>query len=198
MTTPTPVLRPPNGVTLTLHLLHEGQQAAVVLGGTTQAADMTQQLASAWLTAAWQRLVRPCVINTVQCIGATVRDVSVENGDLWTLSSPPTPTGAFNDSNGVAAAAVLIKWSTIHPGRSGKGRSFLPGLASEMVDSTGRGYVPAMRTAVQTAIDDYLGDPTFGNDALRPAVISYRTGQARIIINGTLAPTIGLQRRRMR
>jgi hypothetical protein len=198
MTTPTPLARPVDGRQMTLLLDDRGQPSAVVLGALAEpSVNLVTTQAEAWIEAAWEAF-RPLVVGTVTCTGAIVRDVSIVDGRVIELGAPANPTGSGGAASSVASAATLIKWSTGGGGRSGKGRSFIPGLSQSQVGADGRSYQAGYAATVQQAVSAYLGNPGLGSQGLLPAVLSFSKGQAQVILSGGLSGTIGVQRRRMR
>lgn len=198
MTTPTGTRQPiPGGYQMTLHLLQGSQRAAVVLGaGGAGGPFMVQSDAQSWLNGTWAAF-RPYVVNTVSCVGATVR-AAVPDGTVWEFGAPATPTGGNTQGQALAAASWLIKWSTATGGRSGKGRTFLPGLPASQVAADGRTYVADAPTNAAAMITAYLTQPLFQGAGIKASVLSFRRGQGYTITAGSLAPVVGIQRRRMR
>jgi hypothetical protein len=137
--------------------------------------------------------------SAVTIVGATGRDVSSSEGQVYEVGAPATN---FNGGAGgdvtIRAASILIRWSTAQGGRSGKGRTFLPGLPRLNTSGDGRTYTPQMTGVVNGAISAYLASTTMSQQGLQPAVLSFRKGAAYPITGGALASVIGVQRRRMR
>ena len=115
------------------------------------------------------------------------------------LGPPTTPGGGISSQQpAVASASTLVKWQSTVGGRSGKGRTYIPGLAAANVTATGRTLPAAEVTRVQTALNTYLA---FGHGAaynLDPCVLSFTNGSAALITSGAVQSVIGTQRRRMR
>lgn len=197
MTTPVPRLYVPNGHQLTLNLVQAGQEAAIVLGGVTSpSAFLVKSDYEQWRDAAWSAF-RNLIVGDVTCTGATGRAVHEPAGTVTEIGAPVSPAGAKAGATPLASACTLIKWSTATGGRSGKGRTYLPGLPSSEVSAGGRTYASTHSTATATAITGYLGHAAFAG-ALKPAVLSFRKGAAYQITGGAISPIIGVQRRRMR
>lgn len=191
-----PRLYPPGSFQVTLNLLQGTQVAAVVLGLKGAGGFITQPELVAIRDLAWNAF-RPLISNSTTCTGATARNTSAASGPVIEAGAPATPAGGSANVTGLASGCSLIKWGTDLGGRSGKGRTYLPGLPVGSVGTDGRTYTPAHITAMQTAISNYLaagGWPT----GVRPAVISFTKGTASPITSGAPSPIIGLQRRRMR
>lgn len=183
----------------TIHLSDNGQQAALVLGATGMGSStfMTETDAFNWMHGAWAQL-RKCATADVVNTGFTVRSLTT-NPIVWELPPSGTPGGSAGATRTVSAACTLIKWSTAHGGRSGKGRTFVPGLGANFVAAGGRTYGPTYNgDVVAPAIAGYLGLALWAGNGLKPAVVSFRNGAAYPITSGSLAGTIGMQRRRMR
>jgi hypothetical protein len=198
MTTPVSKTLPiVNGYQMTLRLAQDGQAAAIVLGckgvgGTF----MVESDAVLWRDSAWAAF-RPLMVATVTPQNTTVRSCT-KDGIVWELGAPSTGTAAATGSTTLAAACTLIKWSTTQGGRSGKGRTFLPGLPATAMAAGGRSYTAAWSTAVATAVSNYLASAPFTAPGLKPAVLSFTRGEAYVIQSGGLAGVVGVQRRRMR
>jgi hypothetical protein len=199
MTTPPPVLGRyiPNAVQLTIKLNHNGQAAAVVLGATRPSVGATPGIAEAWRDAFWTAF-RPLICSTTAVTGAVLRDVSGPDGDVSEVGAPTTNAAGFQGLvAAVGASAALIKWSTATGGRTGKGRTYIPGLPRDYVGPDGRLYTAQFQTEAQARINNYLAATIFASD-FRPAVLSFTRGAARPITGGSPASVVGLQRRRMR
>lgn len=182
---------------LTLTLTHGGQPAAVVLGfALTGASAVTTDLATKLRDHAWT-VFRPLMVGTVACTGAVLRSGDVDNATIVEVGAPATPTGSAAGSEGIASGTTLIKWKTATGGRSGKGRTFLPGLSKDYVGTDGRTYTTIWQQALPPKIDAYLA-PITGATDVKPAVLSFRRGERYVITSGALSPIVGLQRRRMR
>lgn len=199
MTSPVPPRLPiPGGHALALAFTQGGQTGVVVLGAkSTTNVFMVKTDAQAWVQNAWDSF-KPLISGTVTCTGATCRSVDGSNL-VWELNAPTNPAGTAVGNLQLAAASALLKWNTATGGRSGKGRTFLPGSTVNHVDTDGRSYTAAMKTAAATAINAYLaGAPFSGGGGIQPAILSYRKGAAYPITSGALASVVGVQRRRMR
>lgn len=201
MTQPTPARLPiPNGRQLTLRLTQAGQEAAIVLGFIDDGAATTASQAADVQNAAWNAF-KPLIYSDVTLVGSVWRDVSEAEADAIEVP-PPSGTGAANGAAGgtasVAAASTLIRWATGGGGRSGRGRTYLPGLATVSVAAGGREYTTSYRTTVTSQITAYLANSTWTTVGVRPAVLSFTKGAAREIVTGSLSPIVGVQRRRMR
>lgn len=196
-TTAPPRLPIPGGLQLSVRFSQNGQDAVCVLGGY-RASGFTQPAgAQAWLNEFWARfkhLAAPSVV----VVGGTCRDVSGPDGTVHELSAPASAAGTATNPSNLVAQSTFIKWSTATGGRTGKGRTFLPGLPTVAIAADGRSYLAAHGPAVQAACAAYIGSSVMAAEAIQPAVLSFRRGLARPITAGALAPLVGLQRRRMR
>lgn len=198
MTSPTPTRLPiTGGYQMTLHLLQGSQRAAVVLGaGGHGGPFMVQSDAQSWVDGTWAAF-RPYITNNTSCVGATVRLTQVDGG-VWEFGAPASPQGGNVNGQALAAACWLLKWQTATGGRSGKGRTFLPGLPSSQVAADGRSYVADAPTNANAMITAYLGQPLFQGAGIKPSVLSFRRGVGYPITSGSLGSVVGIQRRRMR
>lgn len=198
MTAPaTPARLPiPDGYQMTVALTVAGQTAAVVLGGKYTGTMDKVQGADVWLKAFWDNFRTACT-NQVTVTGAAVR--KVDGSDLVIELGPPQTAGGFSNSpTPVLAACSLVKWSTTQGGRSGKGRTFLPGVPATGIAADGRTLATGHRDAVQGAVNGYLNSAALAGYGIVPSVLSFTKGAAYRITAGAPAGVVGIQRRRMR
>lgn len=199
MTSPAPVRLPIAGaVQLTMRLTQQGQPAAVVLGYFGGPANPGLVTSQSILNAAWYKLVRPLTTSDVTCTGGVMR--SVDGSEISVELAAPsggTTVAAAGVSN-IAAACSVIKWSSAGPGRSGKGRTFIPLPGPATQDA--RAFTSTWTTTANNAAAAYLADPAFGGGGgfHKPAILSFKRGAAYVITAGALSPVVGIQRRRMR
>jgi hypothetical protein len=191
-----PRLPIPNGWQLVVDYQHSGQPAQSVVGlalpsGQGPTAQGAQIVLNAW----WARMRALCSAEVV-CQGGTLRE-AVPEGSILELNQPPNPAGTIAGTTTIAGYATLIKWTTNQGGRSGKGRTYLPGVTQGVVQSGGRTYSSAHQTAASAAIAGYLSDVQTGL-AYSPVVLSFRKGQAFTVTGGALSSVVAIQRRRMR
>lgn len=200
MTTPAPTvdrLPIPGGAQMTVRINQNGQQSVVVLGYVTgQAGWPTAAQALAQLERAWTML-KINVSNANTCTGGLLRDVSGDENGAIEIPAPTTPTGAYNGAVAFGAGAVLLKWSTPNGSRSGKGRTFVPGIPAGRLQADGRSIVTADVASINAACTTYLTSSVTAG-VLLPAVLSFKRGLAYPITSGAVAPVAGTQRRRMR
>lgn len=181
-----------------MRLMVEGQPAVIVLGargagGWTDATGVT-----AWRDAAWDAFRTLCN-GGVTCTGATGRDVSGPLAPVFDVGAPPlniagTRTGTLT----LGAGCYLVKWVTATGGRSGKGRTFVPGLLAADLGPDGRKYTLNTFGLVDTAVKNYRDGLAAKAVGLTPAILSFRRGAAFDITGGSLSSIPGVQRRRMR
>lgn len=198
MSTPAPPRLPiPQGYSLTLNMTQGGQPCVVVLGGKGLGSWDGVTGVAVWRDAAWNAF-RNLAGSALQCTGAVLRDLQVASGPVFEAGPPTATGGTIAGDKAILAASSLIKWSTAQGGRSGKGRTYFPGLMSGMVDSTGARITTAHGTAIGTAVTSYLTSSTLAAAGLQPAVLSFTKGAAYQIVSGAGASVVGVQRRRMR
>lgn len=203
MTTPVPTPKPPRlpipgGIQLTLKGTDGGQPFAIVLGAVGPAgAGISTGIAEAWRNEAWARFRNLCS-NVVVVQSAVLRHVEDPLMLPFEVGAPPSPTGSSVDARAIGAASFLLKWQTATGGRSGRGRTFLPGLPHPFVTPDGRAYTSDARTSAQTVLNAYIGAAMWDTIGFRPAVLSFRRGAAYEIVSGAPASIVGVQRRRMR
>lgn len=197
MTTPTPAPRVtlpvPDACTVALQYDVAGQPAYVILGcGNTPGAgppfDVAQALAHEFHT---QAKTLMSASTTLRSIVARALDGS-GNSQAFAL-----PTGLTGTAAGtlITAYATLLRWQTSGNGRSGRGRTYVPGFTSELLESNGRAMSPVGLTRAQAVVtaltDDAGGSAPF-------AVISRTKGTYSPVLSGTVSPIVGIQRRRLR
>lgn len=115
-------------------------------------------------------------MSTVTCTGAIVRDVSQAEGEVIEVGAPASAAGGIAAAGTVAAACTLVKWSSLRGGRSGKGRTYVPGLHATGVEASGRTLPPGAVSAAQSIASNYISAAAAIADAPKPAVLSFRHG----------------------
>lgn len=200
MTSPAPRLYPANGLQLTVRLTQNGQNAAVVLGamGANPGAD-GQAFGTAWLAKFWTNF-QPRVVSGINVQGATLRVVSSAAGTTWEIPPPASASGTLTGVSALAASSAVIRWNTATGGRSGRGRSYIPGLAVGDIDGGGRNLTSGTLNAFSSAANAYLGNWGTGGvlSSFSPAVLSFTKGAAYPITSSSVLSVVGIQRRRMR
>lgn len=199
MTSPNPArLYPAAGLQLSVKLVQSGQTAVVVLGGLGPSSQVTTATAEAWRDAFWSR-ARTFCHSSVTLTGATMRDVSQAEGVTVEVGPGTTPTAVGGGTAAVAAAAFLVRWQTEGGGRSRKGRSFIPGVAVTDTQADGRTLATTTATTITTAMNAYTAAFSSGGiEGIEPAILSFTKGYATAVVGASVAPRIGIQRRRMR
>lgn len=198
MTSPSPApLLIPDAMQMTVNLVSAGQPAAVVMGIKGPVSSLTPTFAAA-ARDAWWAAFRPLMASSVSITGVTLRYCGDKTYAPVETGAPSTTAGGAAAASGLQAACTLIKWSTSRGGRSGKGRTFLPGLMASAVGTDGRTYIGTYPATVQNAINAYLQSSAFTAGVGIPAILSFTLGEAFSIQSGALAPIVGVQRRRMR
>jgi hypothetical protein len=184
---------------MTLLLTVGGLPGAIVLGAKYTSGNAIDQAqgATMWRDQAWSNL-RGAINNEVTCSGAIVRHVNGLNATVYELGAPTSPAGALTGATPLLAACTLVKWTTATGGRSGKGRTFLPGIPATGIAAGGRTVNSGHVTTTQGAVNAYLASTAMSTYGLKPAVLSFRKGEAYPILAGAVNSIVGLQRRRMR
>lgn len=92
-----------------------------------------------------------------------------------------------NGSGGIGPQllAVVVSWRTQSASRSGRGRSFIGPLSSNMLDGTDGTPVPAAMTAIRSAADGLVNASTGLND-WAVGVLSTKQGILRDITGNTV------------
>jgi hypothetical protein len=187
-----------DGCSLTVRYTTGGQQAVNVLGGKINGPFFpTPANVQTWLDAWWGQM-RSIVSPNLTCLGAQYRDLSVADGGTLDVAPSGSPTGTNGGGISLAAASYLIAWRTASGGRSGRGRTFLPGVPEEAVEPGGVVLQEGNRAGVTSRAGLYIAAMQPGNGPIQAAVISRRLGLARPILSASTASTVGVQRRRMR
>lgn len=197
MTTPVkvPRLPIPNGYQLTISVSQNGQLSNVVLGAISGTVPLQADV-ELFYNRMWDAL-RAGVSDTCSATGATFRDVSATEDVLRVLGAPDRPLGTAAGAPSLAAGATLVKWRTTNGSRSGKGRTFIPGLPGGATQAGGRALTAAHQTAVTAALDLNVASLQ-SNANLKLAVLSFRRGVAYVVNGWGVAPIPGVQRKRMR
>lgn len=197
MTVPTPPVNIPGAYTLSVNYDHGGQPSVSVLGlKAVGAAFLTRSDGIAALNA-WWTAMRGLSSSTVTVTGAQFRSL-ITNGTVEELPPPATPGGGVGFANPLPSYAYLLKWSTLLGGRSGRGRTFLPGVVASFLSPDGRQLRSDAVAPASAACAAYLASGAFAGGAMRPAIISRRRNLSTAITGGVCSPFPGTQRRRLR
>jgi hypothetical protein len=187
-----------DGCSLTVRYTTAGQEAVNVLGGKINGPFFpTTANVQAWLDAWWGQM-RSIVSPNLTCLGAQYRDLSQVDGGTVEVLPSGSPTGTNGGGISLAAAAYLINWRTTAGGRSGRGRTYLPGVPEEAVEPGGVTLQSGNQAGVTSRAGLYVAAMQPGNGPIQAAVVSRRLGLARAITTASTASTVGMQARRMR
>lgn len=200
MTSPAQVpFEVPAGCQLTVKYSQGGQTSNVVLGGLviTPTEPVTLVTATEWLRA-WVQNLAGYIGNTVQCTGGQFRDLRPEYDEVYDLPAPSSAANGSVAGTQLAAGAYVVKWRTINGSRSGKGRSFIPGVSATQINADGRTLTAAALNDIGLGINAYMQNMTVPTLQVRPAVISRKQLVAREITGHSVSSIVGIQRRRMR
>ncbi len=188
-----------NGCQLAVRYNIQGQPAVTVLGGYwTVPPAVTIAEGQRWLNAWWDA-VRPSITDAVSCMGAEFRDLSNVPGAAVEIPAPPLPKGGIVASLSLSAASYIVKWQTATPGRSGRGRTFVPGVTENNIEPDGRSIVAAAVGVLQGNVEAKYRNvlvPAAGN--VVPGVISRKQAFCRQVNGQSVGAVVGIQRRRMR
>lgn len=189
-----------NGSQITVRYTLAGQECVNVLGlYDRNVASATTQAEAQAVLQAWWSAVRTHVSQELVCVGGEFRDLAEVPGQTFELSAPTGGGGSVTGGVALTAAAFRIKWGTSFPGRSGRGVTYLPGVAEGSTNVDGRTLMTTAQSALLSSIQTtYLTALTGGSGPLVPAVISHKVGNARQITSASVLSVIGVQRRRMR
>lgn len=199
MTTPTApaprvFLPVPDAASVALTYDVSGQPATVVLGVGNAPGGGPDFDSAANLALEAHTLMRPLMATscTLRSIVARALDGS---GDSRLVALPATNLTGTAAGNLVTAYATLVRWGTTGNGRSGRGRTFVPGFTTGGMNADGRTLsstnINAANALVAGLIDDTGGSAGF-------AVISRTKGTYSPVISGSVASVVGIQRRRIR
>lgn len=171
-----------------------GQPATVVLGcGGPANVTATPAIATALAHRAHD-LMRPLMATSATLTSITARE-AVDDGPNFQLALPATNRTGTAAGNLVTAYATLLRWGTTQGGRSGRGRTFVPGFTTAGINADGRTLSSSFLTAAQA-----FGTGMTNNDAATEpfTVISKRRGAAYSVESFSVSSIVGVQRRRLR
>lgn len=173
-----------------------GQEAWVILGyaNVTDTRPTVAQ-ANAFLST-WATNMRNLQAGTCVMQYAELRHV-VPDGVVTPLTVPAASVGNSTGQTPLPGYAALIKWASAGGGRSNKGRTYLPGVPVNALQTDGRSFTSTYKTAAASAITAVLAHATSLGDP-QIAVVSTTKGGAARVVSGALAAVPGIQRRRMR
>lgn len=197
MTTPTPRVRQPIPGALSVALTYDvaGQPAVVVLGvagvdgagfGTVEDAQAVSHL---FHSSARSLMATNCLLTNISARQA------VPDGQVYAVPLPASNLGGLASGNLITAYATLIRWHTARGGRSGKGRTFVPGFTTGNLGADGRTLSSAATTAANS-LGNAMVNATGSAGAL--SVLSYTDGVASQVTGFSVSPVVGVQRRRLR
>lgn len=196
MTAPLPPVNIPGAYTLSVLWDHGGQPSVSVLGIKNGSSGLVTRAQGIQVLQAFMDAFRPSINLSVACTGAVLRQL-VPNGVVEELPPPTAPAGTGTGGVALPSQSYLIKWATGRGGRTGKGRTYLPGIASGVLTVDGRSIIASVRDSVSTQCATYIANTVF-LDTLSPAVVSRKALVASDIISGVCSTIPGQQRRRMR
>lgn len=143
--------------------------------------------------------ILPMLTAQVTVVDAAWVDLSSLAGESGTVA--PTGGSQSGGEGGFGApmnTAALVTWAAVGTRTQRNGRSYLPGIDEDLVDTAGlltTGYAEDLQTAVDTFLDDIDG----GSLAL---VVNSKapggTYSPRTITGGTVSGRVATQRRRLR
>jgi hypothetical protein len=196
MTSPNGRLPIANAYQMSIRYSHSGQESVNVIGYMHDEGGVVPQAGHQAVIDTWWSALRPVLHDELTILGGTWRQ-TVTDGVTGEVTAPVSPNGGLNGGVALPAYSFLINLATTQGGRSGRGRVYLPGVASVDVAPGGRAFLAAKRTAVNEALatlktnmDSLVG--------VEWSVLSFTKGQAYEVSAATLAGIPGIQRRRMR
>jgi hypothetical protein len=187
-----PRLPVPGGWHVALTYDVSGQPAVVVLGygGSGDATSVTNMtnLASTFHSNARALMATSCTLTAITAHAAD------GTGTSYALALPAANRTGMAAGNLITAYATVIRWGTTHGGRSGKGRTFVPGFVTGNVNADGRTLSSTAITAANT-----LGNAMAGSTpAAGFSVVSHRLGGVYPVTTYSVPSVVGVQRRRIR
>lgn len=190
VTSPAPTATPPRlpvagawHVALTYDV--SGQPAVVVLGSFGDATSDQVAIANAFHTNA------RALMSTSTTLQSIVSHDASGSGNALQLPLPATNRTGTGAGNLITAYATLLRWGTSRGGRTGKGRTFVPGFVTGSLAADGRTLSSTALTAATT-----LGQAMA--DVAGFCVISHRAGTATPVDTYSVSSIVGVQRRRLR
>ena len=197
MTSPAPRVRLPIADALQVSLTYDvnGQPAVVVVGcappddgGFVVPSDA---LALAQLL---HTNMRPLMATSCTLVNITARE-TVADGQVFSLALPATNLTGTAAGNLITAYATLVRWKTARGGRSGQGRTYVPGFTTANVNADGRTLSSSALTAAN-ALGTAMVGATGPSGTL--AVLSFTDGVSSAVTGHSVSPIVGIQRRRLR
>jgi hypothetical protein len=184
----------PGALAVTLTYDVSGQPAQVVLGcagvdGGFGTVEDAQALANLFHTNARALMATSCTLTAI-----TAR-VAVPDGAVFGLALPATNLTGTAAGNLVTAYATLIRWNTAKGGRSGRGRTYVPGFTTGGMAADGRTLSSTNLTAAN-ALGNAMVNATGPAGSLN--VLSYTDGEASPVTSFSVSSIVGVQRRRIR
>lgn len=191
-----PQLIIPNAMQVSLHFTVSGQETVNVLGFTKDDPAITASMAADIVHNAWTATGGPHKLLTPQVVLNKVKatDISSADGEIFERGVS-VPGGATGTVGNLAVSAVVRVGSGTRS-RSGKGRVYFGPIGSQDIATDGRSYPLQAQTNVRTAFLAFQTATNNGN--LTWSVLSRKLLVATEITSVSVAPIIGIQRRRLR
>lgn len=197
MTAPQPPVNIPGAYTLTVNYNQQGQEAVSVIGLKSSTNGFLTRADGIIALQAWMDNIRNLLSNQYTVTGGVMRSL-IPLPIVEELPAPNSNTGTSTQPNPQPALSYLVKWNTARGGRSGKGRTFIPGVPPLNLGPDGRTLIASVPPLVTDQMTALLQTAAFGGSGMQLAVISRKFSVASAITSGTCSTFPGVQRRRLR
>lgn len=143
--------------------------------------------------------LRKAMTAQITVVDAAYVDLSSVTGDSGVVAPATGPfTGGQGGFGAPTNVAMLISWGATGSRSQRNGRTYLPGVDEDQVDTSGN-LTSGFKTEIQGYVDDFVADLQTANMAL---VINSKTGtgsyEPRTITSWTVDSRVATQRRRLR
>jgi hypothetical protein len=196
MTTPVetrpPALPIPGAFAVALTYDVSGQPAVIVLGVDDVATDPSQ---AATVATTFHNAARPLMATSCVLQDITIREAVPDGATIGAALPAVNARSGIAAGNLITAYATLVRWNTGRGGRSGRGRTFIPGFTTGNLQADGRTLSSTALTAAQALVTT-MTTPGPGMQGF--AVLSRRLGEANVVVSGSVSQIVGVQRRRLR
>lgn len=189
-----PTLVIPGAYMASLHHTVSGQEVVNVIGVTAEGFGAAEAVANT-VHSAWVATGGPLknLSNKVRLEKVKVVDLSSPTGQIFEKVS--TDTGGLTAELGPLAACAVVRIGAASRSRSSKGRVFFGPLAEASINADGRTVEPNQVTQYAASFTQFRTQLTAAGFTW--AVLSRKNSSATPVAQISVAPVIGIQRRRL-
>lgn len=168
------------------------------IGDTTPFDNESLGLAIAEVGAAYSDTVGLVITEDLNC--ASVLAVEVTSGPGFSLEITP-PEGTWLNTDGATSTVpwqcAVVSHSSTAPGRSGRGRTYMPGIRANFIDSSGT-VDATFRTQLAGAFGEWREamSSAIPEQPLQAVVYSRKNDTVASILSSVVRPLVGIQRDR--